>query len=114
MCDQSATVALVTDYTIKAFDNADYRNLDVEQIGSVYEAVMGFTLEVAAGPAIAITSPKKAKGGAPVTINLEELLNAAPAKRAEWLQKSTGQKLAPKAAAAMKSAASLATADSAR
>ena len=69
---------------------------------------MGFTLEVAAGPAIAITSPKKAKGGAPVTINLEELLRAAPAKRGEWLQKATGQKLAPKAAAALKSAASLA------
>ena len=88
-------------------ERLSYRNLDVEQIGSVYEAVMGFTLEVAAGPAIAITSPKKAKGGAPVTINLEELLRAAPAKRAEWLQKSTGQKLAPKAAAALKSAASL-------
>lgn len=88
-------------------ERLSYRNLDVEQIGSVYEAVMGFTLEVAAGPAIAITSPKKAKGGAPVTINLEELLRAAPAKRAEWLQKATGQKLAPKAAAALKSAVSL-------
>ena len=88
-------------------ERLSYRNLDVEQIGSVYEAVMGFTLEVAAGPGIAITSPKKAKGGAPVTINLEELLRATPAKRAEWLQKSTGQKLAPKATAALKSAASL-------
>jgi hypothetical protein len=89
-------------------ERLSYRNLDVEQIGSVYEAVMGFTLEVAAGPAIAITSPKKAKGGAPVTVNLDELLGAAPGKRAEWLQKETGQKLAPKAAVALKSAASLA------
>jgi N-6 DNA Methylase len=88
-------------------ERLSYRNLDVEQIGSVYEAVMGFTLEVAAGPAIAINSPKKAKGGAPVTVNLEELLRAAPAKRAEWLQKSTGQKLAPKAASALKGAATL-------
>src|SRR6202790_4480514 len=68
---------------------------------------MGFTLEVAAGPGIAITSPKKAQGGAPVTINLEELLRAPPAKRAEWLQKSPAQKLPPKATAALKSAASL-------
>lgn len=68
---------------------------------------MGFTLELAAGPAIAITSPKKAKRGALVTINLEGLLRATPAKRAEWLQKTTGQKLTPKAAAALKSAASL-------
>jgi N-6 DNA Methylase len=88
-------------------ERLSYRNLDVEQIGSVYEAVMGFTLEVSAGPAIAITSPKKAKGGAPVTINLEELLQSAPTKRAEWLQKTTGQKLAPKAVADLKSAASL-------
>ncbi len=88
-------------------ERLSYRNLDVEQIGSVYEAVMGFTLEVAAGPAIAITSPKKGKGGAPVTINLEELLSAAPGKRSEWLQKASGQKLAPKAAAALKSSVSL-------
>src|SRR5882724_7095508 len=32
-------------------ERLSYRNLDVEQIGSVYEAVMGFTLEVAMGPA---------------------------------------------------------------
>jgi hypothetical protein len=89
-------------------ERLSYRNLDVEQIGSVYEAVMGFTLEVAAGPSIAITSPKKSKGGAPVTLNLEELLQTVPGKRAEWLLKSTGQKLAPKSAAALKNAASLA------
>ena len=57
---------------------------------------MGFTLEVAAGPAIAITSPKKAKGGAPVTINLEELLCAAPAKRAEWLPEIDRPEASPK------------------
>src|SRR6202046_5728525 len=68
---------------------------------------MGFPLEVADGAGITSTSPKKAKGGAPVTINLEELLLATPAKRAEWLQKSSGQKLAPKAVVALKSAASL-------
>jgi hypothetical protein len=88
-------------------ERLSYRNLDVEQIGSVYEAVMGFSLEVAEGPAIAIASPKKSKGGAPVTINLEELLRSAPAKRAEWLQKATGQKLTPKAAAALKASGSL-------
>ena len=89
-------------------ERLSYRNLDVEQIGSVYEAVMGFSLEVSTGPAIAITSPKKSKGGAPVTINLEELLSTAGGKRAEWLLRNTGQKLAPKAAAALKAAASMA------
>ena len=109
--DESSAIPRISDGVLyRVFENLlildgerlSYRNLDVEQIGSVYEAVMGFTLEVAAGPAIAITSPKKAKGGAPVTINLEELLRATPAKRGEWLQKSTGQKLAPKAATALK------------
>ena len=88
-------------------ERLSYRNLDVEQIGSVYEAVMGFTLEVAAGPAIAITSPKKAKGGAPATINLEELLRAAPAKRAEVAAENHRPETAPKAAAALKAAATL-------
>lgn len=88
-------------------ERLSYRNLDVEQIGSVYEAVMGFTLQVAEGPSIAITSPKKSKGGAPATIDLDKLLRTSPAKRAEWLLQSTGQKLAPKVAAALKSAGSI-------
>ena len=87
-------------------ERLSYRNLDVEQIGSVYEAVMGFTLEVAKGPCIAITSPKKTKGGAPVTVNLDELLRTAPGKRSEWLLKTAGQKLGPKPATALKEASS--------
>ncbi len=42
-------------------ERLSYRTLDVEQIGSVYEAIMGFNLEVARGPSIAI-KPKKAHG----------------------------------------------------
>ena len=53
-------------------ERLSYRTLDVEQIGSVYETMMGFHLEVAQGPSIAI-KPTKAHG-APTTINLEELL----------------------------------------
>ena len=87
-------------------ERLSYRNLDVEQIGSVYEAVMGFTLEVAKGPCIAITSPKKAKGGAPVTVYLDELLRTASGKRSEWLLKTAGQKLGPKPAASLKEASS--------
>lgn len=89
-------------------ERLSYRNLDVEQIGSVYEAVMGFTLEVATGPSIAISSPKKAKGGAPVTVDLAKLLQTAPAKRGEWLNKVAGQKLTTKGAVALKAAASIA------
>ena len=38
-------------------ERLSYRALDVEQIGSVYEAMMGFALQQAAGPSIAI-APK--------------------------------------------------------
>ena len=72
-------------------ERLSYRSLDVEQIGSVYEAMMGFELHVAQGPAIAI-KPKKPTG-APVTINLEELLAIPSSKRNEWLNKATDQKL---------------------
>ena len=42
-------------------ERLSYRTLDVEQIGSVYETIMGFNLEVAQGRSIAI-KPAKAHG----------------------------------------------------
>ena len=83
-------------------ERLSYRNLDVEQIGSVYEAMMGFELHVAAGPSIAI-KPKK-RNGAPVTINLSELLGVSSAKRNEWLNKTTDQKVTGQAERALKEA----------
>jgi hypothetical protein len=35
-------------------ERLSYRTLDVEQIGSVYESMMGFKLERAHGPSIAV------------------------------------------------------------
>ncbi len=58
-------------------ERLSYRTLDVEQIGSVYETVMGFNLEVAAGKSIAIKPVKS--HGAPATINLEALSGSARA-----------------------------------
>ena len=72
-------------------ERLSYRTLDVEQIGCVYETVMGFNLEVAAGTSIAIKPAKS--HGAPATIDLDALL-ATPAKdRATWLKKHADQKL---------------------
>lgn len=88
-------------------ERLSYRNLDVEQIGSVYEAVMGFSLEVARGPSLAITSPKKAKGGAPATVNLEALLRESPAKRPAWLKKEAAQAVTGKAVNLLKAATTL-------
>ena len=74
-------------------ERISYRALDVEHIGSVYETMMGFRLETAAGRSIAIKAAKK--HGAPATINVEELLDEAPAKRAKWLRDRTDRKLTP-------------------
>ncbi|HEV3004571.1 MAG TPA: type IIL restriction-modification enzyme MmeI, partial [Pirellulales bacterium] len=83
-------------------ERLSYRSLDVEQIGSVYETIMGFNLDVARGRSIAI-KPAKAHG-APTTINLEELLVATPAERAKWLSDQSDQKLTGQAADALKRA----------
>ena len=84
-------------------ERLSYRTLDVEQIGSVYETMMGFNLEVAQGRSIAIKPTKP--HGAPTTINLEELLAAKPADRAKWLKEKSDQSVTGQAAAALKEAA---------
>jgi hypothetical protein len=68
-------------------ERLSYRTLDVEQIGSVYQAVMGFTIKLTEGRSIAIRPQNR--GGAAATVNLDELLTIAPAKRPEWLRERT-------------------------
>jgi hypothetical protein len=86
-------------------ERISYRTLAVEQIGSVYEAIMGFELHVADGPSIAIKPAKK--HGAPTTINLEALLQTAPDKRLKSFNDQTDQKLTGTAADALKAAADI-------
>jgi hypothetical protein len=86
-------------------ERLSYRTLDVEQIGSVYEAIMGFELQVSAGKSIAIKPVKS--HGAPATINLEALLAAKAPDRAKLLNEWTDQKLGAGDAAALKDATSI-------
>lgn len=86
-------------------ERLSYRTLDVEQIGSVYETMMGFRLEVAVGRSIAI-KPKKTHG-APTTINLDGMLGVKAADRSKWLKANTDQKVTGKAATDLKAAASV-------
>ena len=83
-------------------ERLSYRTLDVEQIGSVYETVMGFNLEVATGKSIAIKPAKS--HGAPATINLEALLETAGKDRAKWLKDHAKQKLGTADATLLKEA----------
>jgi hypothetical protein len=85
-------------------ERLSYRTLDVEQIGSVYQTMIGFTLETAHGSSIAL-KPAKSKG-APAFLDLDTLLATDAAKRAEHLQKTTDHKFTGRAATALKDAQS--------
>jgi hypothetical protein len=86
-------------------ERLSYRTLAVEQIGSVYQAIMGFGLEQAKGRSIAIKPAKK--HGAPATINLEALLGIAPEKRLKWFAAEADQKLTGEAVEKLKQAATV-------
>ena len=75
-------------------ERISYRALDVEQIGSVYETMMGFRVETATGRSVAIKAQKKQ--GAPTTVDLEALLGEAGSKRAKWLRDRTDRALTDK------------------
>ena len=75
-------------------ERISYRALDVEQIGSVYETMMGFRLETATGRSVAIKAQKKQ--GAPTTVDLEALLGEAGSKRAKWVRDRTDRALTDK------------------
>ena len=72
-------------------ERISYRALDVEQIGSVYETMMGFRLETARGRSVAIKAQKK--HGAPTTVNLEALAAEPGHRRAQWLRERTDRAL---------------------
>ena len=83
-------------------ERISYRALDVEQIGSVYETMMGFRLETATARSVAIRAQKK--GGASTTVDLEELAEVAPAARANWVRDRTERKLTATVAKPLKAA----------
>lgn len=108
---QRASLPLVPDGTIyRALEKLlvldgeriSYRALDVEQIGSVYETMMGFRLETATGTSISIKAQKR--HGAPTTISLESLLEQPAGKREKWLQDHADRKLGAKVVQAVKTA----------
>ena len=72
-------------------ERISYRALDVEQIGSVYETMMGFRLETATGRSVAIKAQKK--HGAPTAVDLEALLAELAGKREKWIKDRTDPKV---------------------
>ena len=83
-------------------ERISYRALDVEQIGSVYETMMGFRLETASGRSVAIKAAKKQ--GAPTAVDLDALAAEQGAKREKWLRDRTDRKLGDKVKKVVKEA----------
>jgi hypothetical protein len=81
-------------------DRLSYRALDVEQIGSVYENMMGFTLERAAEVSIGV-------GRDHVVVSLEALLAKKGADRAKLLKEHADVEMTGRAADALKAAGSI-------
>lgn len=80
-------------------ERISYRALDVEQIGSVYEAMMGFSVESASAPSIGFKPDH-------VVINLQVLLEQPVGERKKWLKEHAGWEPAERAAQALKEAGS--------
>ncbi len=74
-----------------ARERLSYRALDVEQIGSVYETVMGFTVETMRRRALAIKAGKHNR--TPVFVELETLLAKKGKDRVKFLKDETGRAL---------------------
>jgi hypothetical protein len=83
-------------------ERLSYRTLDVEQIGSVYETVMGFTVETMRGPALALRGGKSDK--VPVFIDLAELAALKGPERQKRLKDGYDIKLPDKIAKAVAAA----------
>ena len=83
-------------------ERISYRTLDVEQIGSVYETIMGFRLETATGRSVAIKPAKKL--GAPNTIDLDALLAQPNARRGRWLQERADRTITDRVAKGLREA----------
>ncbi len=89
-------------------ERISYRTLDVEEIGSVYQTIMGFGVLVSPGTAIALKGKRKSGGvpAAPIVV-IEDLL-AQPAKdRSKWLKEKADHALTGEAEKALKAAATI-------
>jgi N-6 DNA Methylase len=86
-------------------ERLSYRSLDVEQIGSVYEGIMGYTVNRATRISIGVNSkPKGSKHSTTVVVDVEGLLAAKSGDRAKLLKEWANCELAANAAKGVKEA----------
>jgi ABC-type uncharacterized transport system YnjBCD ATPase subunit len=88
---------VLTNLLLLEGEQLSYSALDVEQIGSVYEAMMGYELLVATGPSVGLRPDN-------VVVNLEDLLRTEADNRQKRLREVTGCELTGQALEQLKSA----------
>lgn len=90
-------------------ERLSYRALDVEQIGSVYEAIMGYEVKQATSPAIGVWSkPKSAKNSVTVVVSVDQVLKTKANDRAKYLKDVAGCEISGKSLSELKQAKTVA------
>src|SRR5918995_5371207 len=79
----------------KVRQRLSYRALDVEPLGSVYETIMGFTVQVGRGRVLAIRAGKNNR--TPVFADLDQLAALKPADRPRYLKEACNRANMPAA-----------------
>ncbi|MBD2551422.1 N-6 DNA methylase [Microcystis elabens FACHB-917] len=98
-------LAVLRNLLIVNGERISYRALDVEQIGSVYEGIMGYAVRRIPGRCIGLRSkPQGAKKQITTAVDLDALLALPGGKRKAWLEEEAGTTLPTKAANALKAA----------
>ena len=87
-------------------ERVSYGALYVEQIGSVYETMMGFTVQLTDGASLAVRAAKR--GGAAAVIDLDALLATPSARRGDALTKQADRKFGTSVLPAVRAANSVA------
>ncbi|MHC5895061.1 Eco57I restriction-modification methylase domain-containing protein [Nostoc sp.] len=86
-------------------ERLSYRSLDVEQIGSVYEAIMGYEVERANSLSLGVWSkPKGSKSSVTVVVSVEEVLKTKVGERAKYLKDVAGCEITGKSLTELKDA----------
>lgn len=87
--DDGTVFALLRSLLIFQGQRLSYRTLDVEQIGSVYEALMGYRVRMCSSPAVAIKIRNK-KGTPKFWVETSIIIGVSPGQRLKWLKDECG------------------------
>ena len=98
-------LAVLRNLLIVKGERISYRALDVEQIGSVYEGIMGYAVRRIPGRCIGIKSkPQGARKQLTTAVDLDVLLAKSGPQRKAWLEQEANTALPATAAKALASA----------